>query len=249
MIKNGQVELVTRPIDKKDHYIKRCIGLPGDTLQIINRQVYIDGEEAQNPPGMQHLTKVAPSGGSLNLEKLDEMGVNLNESYPNEGVFFLTETQRKKIKEMDPQATVEPFSFPSDPKRTFPQDPKNFPGWTNDNFGPVYIPKKGATVKINPSNIALYRRIITHYEGNEMDINGGKISINGQETDEYTFQMDYYWMMGDNRHNSEDSRVWGFVPHNHIVGKPLFIWFSTKNGRLFDGINFDRIFTGATKME
>ncbi|MCB0530506.1 MAG: signal peptidase I, partial [Saprospiraceae bacterium] len=142
----------------------------------------------------------------------------------------------------------EVLTFPSKPDQYFPHDAKNFGNWANDNYGPIYIPKKGATVKISPENIALYERVISNYEENDLKIKDGKIFINGQETDNYTFKMDYYWMMGDNRHNSEDSRVWGFVPHNHIVGKPLFIWFSTKNGNMFNGINWSRIFTSANKM-
>jgi signal peptidase I len=120
--------------------------------------------------------------------------------------------------------------------------------WTNDNYGTIYIPKKGATVALNPESIAFYRRIISNYEDNKLEEKGGKYFINGAEATSYTFKMNYYWMMGDNRHNSEDSRVWGYVPENHIVGKPLFIWFSTKNGSIGNGINWSRIFTGANKM-
>lgn len=246
-VRRGQAELVTRPVDKKDHYIKRCIGLPGDTIKIVNGQVFANGEALKNPPGMQLLTRVTTSGG-LNPDKLDEMGVNLKESDLANNIYALTETQRKKIKEMDPSATLEVLQLPPRPGNLFPHDEKNFPGWSVDNYGPIYIPKKGATVDISPENISLYKRIITVYEGNELKMDGGKIFINGKEATTYTFKMNYYWMMGDNRHNSEDSRVWGFVPEDHIVGKPLFIWFSTKNASIFDGINFDRIFTGATKM-
>ena len=129
----------------------------------------------------------------------------------------------------------------------FPHDPVNFPNWTIDDFGPIYVPKKGVTVDISPRNIALYRRIIANYEGNKLEEKDGKIYINGQPATQYTFKMNYYWMMGDNRHNSEDSRVWGFVPEDHIVGKPLFIWFSTKNANIRNGINWNRIFTSADK--
>lgn len=125
----------------------------------------------------------------------------------------------------------------------YPHDPKNFGGWTNDNFGPIWIPKKGVTIDINMNNIALYKRIINVYEHNDFEIRSGKIFINGEESDSYTFKQNYYWAMGDNRHNSEDSRVWGFVPYDHIVGKPLFIWMSSENG-----IRWNRIFTSANKM-
>ncbi len=248
-IKSGQADLVVRPIDKKDHYIKRCIGLPGDSLQIINRQVFIDGKPAQNPTHMQFLYRITSPSGPVNTDKLDELGVNTAESNPQAGIFFLDSTQVEKIKAFGPDITIEFLEQPApQPNHLFPHDSEHFSGWTVDNFGPVYIPKKGATVKVSPANIALYERVISVYEENELQVKDGKIFINGQETDSYTFKMDYYWMMGDNRHNSEDSRVWGFVPHDHIVGKPLFIWFSTKNGNMFNGINWSRIFSSANKM-
>jgi signal peptidase I len=245
-IKTGRVELVTRPIDKKDHYIKRCIGLPGDSLKVINRQVFINGEAAKNPTNMQFLTVInAPNG--INEEKLDEIGVNVFEKI-NGNIFAMNETQRAKLKEVMPDATFDIIDYPKQPGALFPHDEVNFPGWGNDNYGPVYIPKNGASVAISPQNIAFYDRVISVYEGNKLEKKDGKIFINGQEATSYTFKMDYYWMMGDNRHNSEDSRVWGFVPEDHIVGKPLFIWFSTKNGSIGNGINWSRIFSGANKM-
>ena len=162
--KLGQVKprLWCGPIDKKDHYIKRCIGLPGDSLQIINRQVYINGEAATNPTHMQHLTKVnSPSG--LNAEKLDDIGINLAESYLQDGVFFLDETQRETIKSWDSGITMEIFTPPNSGKNhLFPHNANITKGWTVDNYGPIYIPKKGATVDINTSNIDFYKRIISN---------------------------------------------------------------------------------------
>ncbi len=240
-IRTGNAELVVRPIDKKDHYIKRCIGIPGDSLKVVDRQVFVNGEAAKNPKHMQYLYMVASPSGPLNKEKLDEIGVNTQESYINEGIYFLDSEQVEKIKAMD--AAIKVDFYPMDKigaRKYFPHDPINFGTWTNDNYGPIYIPKKGATVAISPQNIALYQRVIGVYEGNKLEVKGGKILINGQEATSYTFKMNYYWMMGDNRHNSEDSRVWGFVPEDHIVGKPLFIWFSSKNWR--------RIFKGANDM-
>lgn len=247
-IKTGQAELVVRPVDKKDHYIKRCIGLPGDSLRIIDRQVFINGQKVTNPTHMQFLYRVTAPSGSINVDKLAELGVNVAESNPQQGIFFLDNEQVEKIKQFEPGITVEFFPLPSKPGQYFPHDTEHFGSWTNENFGPIYIPKKGATVAISPDNIALYKRIITIYEGNTLEQKDGKIFINGQEANNYTFQMDYYWMMGDNRQNSEDSRVWGFVPQDHIVGKPLFIWFSTKNGSIANGINWSRIFSSANKM-
>ncbi len=247
-VKRGKADLVVRPIDKMDHYIKRCIGLPGDSLQVINRQVYLNGEAAKDPSKMQHLTRIISPNG-VNADKLDEMGVNLNESYQQQGIYFLNEDQREKIKAWGDNVSIEVLSPPNQgPDHLFPHDPSITQGWTVDNYGPVYIPKQGVSIEISPENIALYERVIRNYEENDLAVKDGKIYINGDEATSYTFQMDYYWMMGDNRHNSEDSRVWGFVPANHVVGKPLFIWFSTKNGNMFNGINWDRIFTGANKM-
>ncbi|MBK6816753.1 MAG: hypothetical protein IPG82_15175 [Saprospiraceae bacterium] len=129
----------------------------------------------------------------------------------------------------------------------FPYDTPLSKGWTVDNYGPIYIPKAGATTALNLENLPLYQRIIGVYEQNKLEVKDDKIFINGVESNSYTFKMDYYWAMGDNRHNSEDSRSWGYVPEDHIVGKPLFIWFSTKNGKIANGINWDRLFTTANK--
>jgi signal peptidase I len=120
--------------------------------------------------------------------------------------------------------------------------------WNADNFGTLFIPKAGATIALTKENMQIYRRTISVYEENKLEEKGGKIYINGVESTSYTFKLDYYWMMGDNRHNSEDSRVWGFVPETHVVGKPLFIWFSTKNANIANGIRWSRIFTTANKM-
>ncbi len=309
-IKNGQAPLVVRPLDKKDHYIKRCIGVPGDSIEVRNRQVYINGKPAVNPSKLA-FTYLVTFPETLNRKDFSEWGISnddqgllrgdnaLGEGYQ---LLTLTEEQKAKIQAMDnrikiipntiyririsqnlastlTQAGITPayqrgqndnslfltldselisniqkidstiiISKLDDSGRLFPQDPKNFSNWDVDNYGPVWIPKKGATVTLTPQNIALFRRAISVYEGNTLEEKAGKFIINGQETNQYTFKQDYYWAMGDNRHNSEDSRVWGYVPHDHIVGKPLFIWFSLKEGSLSKGINWSRIFTSASKM-
>lgn len=236
-------EIVTRPMDKMDHYIKRCIGLPGDSIRIVDRQVFINGQEVVNPTQMQFAYIVRTDGTPLNLRKLREWEVNLTDS-PGNNIYMLNQTQVDNLLSMG-NVTVE--LLPQGPRPLFPYDEKINASWTVDNYGPIYIPKKGSTVPISPSSIAPYRRIIQKYEGNDLKEENGKIYINGEEADSYTFQLDYYWMMGDNRHNSEDSRVWGFVPEDHIVGKPLFIWFSTKFGDIKNGIRWNRLFTGAKK--
>ncbi len=251
-IKSGKAKLVCRPIDKKDHYIKRCIAIPGDSLEIKNRQVYINGQPAKNPSMLQYIYKVNIPGGVLNTAKFNDWGI-YDEDVIQRGQNFLelvlNEEQKEKIKALDPSISIEHIKIPlSGANHLFPHDPVHFHNWTVDDYGPIYVPKKGATIKISPENIALYRRIIEVYEGNKLKETGGKFFINGKETDSYTFKMNYFWMMGDNRHNSEDARVWGFVPENHIVGKPLFIWFSTRNGSIANGIRWNRLFTSANKM-
>ena len=235
------LELVTRPIDKKDHYIKRCVAIAGDTLQIIDRQLYINGEEAINPSKLQFIYSVQ-SNTPLNSKKLEEIGIDPNDHPGGYGqLLWMGPDQAEEIKSWgDVQVSVLPSDQEGD---MFPHDQANFGGWSNDNFGPIWIPKQGVTIDINPQNIALYKRVISVYERNDLSIQKGKIIINGEEATQYTFKQDYYWAMGDNRHNSEDSRVWGFVPFDHIVGKPLFIWMSSENG-----IRWNRIFTSANKM-
>lgn len=247
--------VVARPLDKKDHYIKRCIGMPGDSLMIRNGQVYIDGKAVQNPEHLQFAYAVRNSAGNLNLKKLEELGVSLKDAIPVQTetgatrVYYnLDAGQLEKIKALGPDISVERYAPESSPGNLFPNDPTRYTDWTVDNFGPIYIPKKGATITLTEANLPFFDRVIRVYEGNEMVVRNGKFFINNVETTTYTFKQDYYWMMGDNRHNSEDSRVWGYVPADHVVGKPLFIWFSTKNGNLREGINWNRIFRSASRM-
>lgn len=241
----GNGQLITRPVDKKDHYIKRCVALPGDTLKIVNRRLYINSVPSPNPTHMQYMYQLVSSKSQINQRKLDEIGVNLTECYPQRGIYFLDSVQVGKIQAMDSSIFIQ--ILPQEPRPMFPYDTPLSKGWTVDNYGPIVMPKAGVTVSLNLDNLPLYTRVIGVYENNKLEVKDGKIYINGQEANAYTFKMSYYWAMGDNRHNSEDSRSWGFVPEDHIVGKPLFIWFSTKNGKLANGINWDRLFTGANK--
>ena len=184
------------------------------------------------------------------MEKLDEFKVSVRD-HPggNPNAYFLTNGMVEKIKGMSPDIEVILLEQNAPNQNLFPHDNDNFGNWTVDNFGPIVIPKKGETVQLTPENIALYERVINVYEHNDSyERKGNQFIINGQAATSYTFRQDYFWAMGDNRHNSEDSRMWGFVPEDHIVGKPLFIWFSTKNGNMSEGINWSRIFTSAKKM-
>lgn len=242
-------DFVVRPIDKKDHYIKRCIALPGDSLEIRNRQVFINGEAQKNPKDMQFLYRVNLPV-SYNPRKLIDWGIGDTDddivgSPSRPQGYFLTEKQASLMESLGNGVSVEIFENGPDPRKLFPHDPDNFSDWSIDDYGPIWIPKAGTTIDISSANIALYERVINVYENNDLEINGDVIKINGEVANSYTFKQDYYWAMGDNRHNSEDSRMWGFVPHDHIVGKPLFIWFSTKNARISDGIRFNRILKSA----
>lgn len=236
--------LTVRPLDKKDHYIKRAIGLPGDTLSIKDRVVHINGQPIRQPENAQFAYRVSTSETRINLKKLDEAGVNLAFCHPEMGLFYLTEKQVDVVKSLGNDIQVTPW--PMSPRPMFPFYDVNT-GWSVDDYGPVYIPAKGTTITLSPDNIKTYWRAIQVYEKNELELKNGAVYLNGNPETTYTFKQDYYWAMGDNRHNSEDSRAWGFVPADHIVGKPLFIWFSTKNGSAGNGINWERIFRSASK--
>ncbi len=238
--------LIVRPLDKKDHYIKRCVGMPGDSLQVIDKQLYINGMPAENPTHLQFLYQVSSTTTTISRKKLIEWGVNVYDEYSKAGYYFLDNEQLSKLKAMGNDVVATPFNYPDN--KVFPHDPAHFPNWTFDNYGPIWIPAKGTSVHLSLENIALYSRIISVYENNKLEVKDQKIFINGSPTDTYTFHQDYYWAMGDNRHNSEDSRAWGFVPFDHIVGKPLFIWFSLKNGSFSNGINWNRIFKSTNTL-
>ena len=243
--------LRTRPVDKRDHYIKRCLGLPGDSLQIINRQVHINGEALANPTEMQFTYLVDGGVGILEHKKLNELGVmsdEINEYKSGMAVLTMNNKQAKDVAAMYPSLTFEHMPARETGARIFPNDPRNFNTWTIDDFGPIYIPKAGETVVITPNNIALYKRIIGTYENHNLEIKNGRIFIDGVQSTSYTFAQDYFWAMGDNRHQSEDSRFWGFVPFDHMVGKPLFIWMSLNEGSLSKGIRWNRLFSSANKF-
>ncbi len=202
--------------------------MPGDTLQIIDGIVYINGELGEQLPNIQHNYLVKITGTNINSHILDKY--DITEGYrtasPNEFIFNMTESVSKEF-EKQPFVTSVTRIIAKEgeeiSQEIFPNDTVNFK-WNVDNFGPIVIPEEGVTVSINPQNIALYDRIITAYEHNDLKVKDGKVYINGVESDSYTFKMDYYCMIVDNRHNSQDSRFWGYVPVDHIVGKPIFVW-------------------------
>ncbi|SIS50136.1 signal peptidase I [Zobellia uliginosa] len=292
---------VRKPIDKKSNYVKRCVGIPGDSLAVIDGYVYINGKQLQlsdrAKPQYDYALYSSKGVSSKLLEKVDATGYDrkyiinsLNQQQLNaiqkyvrgyrqrndgklevftkytgipqsvarkNAISMVEETALKRIvpltdemvEVLKKEASLDSIVRIVEKKgvaggNIFPQSP-DYP-WNYDQMGPIYIPEKGATVSLNLKTLPLYKKIIRDYEGNTLSVSGNQIIINGQATDKYTFKQDYYWMMGDNRDHSEDSRAWGYVPENHIVGTPIFIWLSVDNFN--DGIlnwkpRWDRIFT------
>ena len=235
-------EITTRPTDRRENYVKRCVGLPGQTLQIKNRIVYLDGKANKEPENVQYSYYVKLRQ-RLPEEMLKELGISNEDLLSLNSAGYMPLTKRAVAMLSQRKDLVESIEINTDASdlEIYPLNGNKH--WTRDNYGPIWIPAKGKSINLTLDNIAVYERPIRVYEGNDLKITDGKIFINGKEAKSYTFKMDYYWMMGDNRHNSADSRYWGFVPEDHIVGKPIFIWWSSdpdRNG--FSGIRWNRLF-------
>ena len=232
----------TRPTDRRENYVKRCVGLPGQTLQIKDRIIYIDGKKNKEPEYVQYTYHVKLKQ-RLDDDTMKDLGITMEDltSLNTAGYMPLT---NYAAKELTARGIAESVTLNTDASQTdiYPLDGNLH--WTRDNYGPIWIPKKGESIDLTLKNLPVYARCIRTYEGNQLEVKDGKIFINGQEATKYTFRLDYYWMMGDNRHNSLDSRYWGFVPEDHIVGKPIFIWWSSDPDRHgFAGIRWNRLFT------
>ena len=248
-------KIISRPVDRRENYVKRCVGLPGQTLEIKDGIIWLDGVQNKQPDDVQTnyiVTLQRPIPESLR-EKLHLTLDDLDAQHNKAGTHVFPLTQEAKellagqtgiVSDIRPYIpTVEESEW------LFPQN-KNTK-WTIDNYGPIWIPAKGATLDISLENLPFYERIIKIYEGNDLKVErDGTILINGRKATSYTFKMDYYWMMGDNRQNSADSRFWGFVPEDHIVGRPVFIWLSLdkdKNWGQKGKIRWNRMFRAVKK--
>lgn len=264
----GKVE--ARPVDMRDHYVKRLVGMPGDTLQVVNNDLFIDGQKQTFPKKAQLNYFVQTNGSYFSEDELSDLGISKDDIMLLNGQdvaytmlfrdvlhldslaandygivyhFPLTKEMKEHLGKhsivrkivIEPSPNAQEFS-------TFPLGVDN--GWVRDNYGPIWIPEKGVTIRLTAANLPIYERCIRNFEGHTLDVKDGTIYIDGQPAESYTFGMNYYFMMGDNRHNSADSRSWGFVPEDHIVGTPLFVWLSMdKDKPLFGGrIRWERFF-------
>ena len=266
-------DIVYRPVDRRENFVKRCVAISGDWLQIKDNQIYVNGQKQAKIPGIQFNYYVQTDGTLLTAELLDKLGISVDDrilvNNGGQASDQNSEQNAEQIAELGLDAKLPIYHFPLN-EETYNQIQKVtgvtkikieqstrldvFPlgghkSWTRDNYGPIWVPKKGTTLALNAYNFPIYERIIRVYENNKLDVKDGVYYLNGKPTKTYTFKMDYYWMMGDNRHNSADSRYWGFVPEDHVVGRPVMVWLSLdKDKGWFSGkIRWSRFFKNAER--
>ncbi|MCP4312520.1 MAG: S26 family signal peptidase [Bacteroidetes bacterium] len=237
-------DVETRPVDRRDNYIKRCVAIAGETIQVVSNDVIVNGQPQKEFEGLQRVYSVRTNGTPINPRSLEPLGVGRDiadvTNNPNY-IFPLTVDAAEQLRSLPGIISVKAMNTRTDgqyERSIFPHDP-HYP-WNLEFFGPLTIPAAGQTVEINTLTLPLYRRIIEAYEQNKLEVKEGQVFINDQPASSYTFQMDYYFMMGDNRHSSADSRYWGFVPMDHIIGKPRLIWLSMD--KEYGGIRWNRMF-------
>ncbi len=229
--KGSYGNIIWRPVDRRENYVKRCVALPGEVFEMRESQVYINGEAQVNPPLLEHNYYVLTDGSRFSEESLVKMDITLNEvsvmNSANGPVYrmSLTNAALDKIKQLPFVKAVKMEE--SEPNKQMPLYPLAYSGvWSRDNYGPLWIPKKGESIELTEDNLIRYSHCIVNYEGNTLEYKNNIAYLNGEPATKYTFKMDYYYMLGDNRHNSADSRAWGFVPEDHVVGRPIFVWLS-----------------------
>jgi signal peptidase I len=238
--------IIFRPVDRRDNYVKRCIGIPGDTVTIRSGVLYVNGKIVPDNTTQQTTYVVGTNGTTINPKAFERLNISRSDQTMISGSAYLLPLTKANVVAISkfPNVTEVSAVFAREKEyaaHIFPYNPVF--GWNEDNYGPIWMPVKGKTVKLDTSNLRLYERIIDVYENNDLRVEGSTIFINNVPADSYTFKMGYYWMMGDNRHNSADSRYWGFVPEDHIVGKPKFIWLSLdKEAKGLKKIRFGRMF-------
>jgi signal peptidase I len=274
VIEDTRSKAVYKPVDKKSNYVKRCVGIAGDSLEVKNGYVYINGVQNVLPDRARLqfsyviiakeklvTNEITPKRGFITpkpfvYDRYEISDITYYDQSSQPGSYLhvahMTDEAYEKLKNNALVLQITKQVFPANEGKTGTFPLTGDQEWSVDNFGPIYIPKKGATVALTPESVPLYERIIEVYEGsefgidNKLTIEGTVVSLNGQPTTEYTFKQDYYWMMGDNRHNSQDARSWGYVPYTHVMGKPVMVWLSldaNKQGGFFQRIRWDRMFT------